>query len=91
MPRYGKGKLLHHNFTKTSLLHPKPTIMLSHPLITRLLIFGFMVLVGTSMAANIQAKNLLGFFLSLISLGAGVYVIHLLQKLRESREKEETN
>jgi hypothetical protein len=65
--------------------------MLSHPLITRLLIFGFMVLVGTSMAANIQAKNLLGFFLSLISLGAGVYVVHLLQKLRESRDPEETN
>ena len=48
-------------------------------------------MVGVSMAGNIQAKNLLGFFLSLISLGAGIYVIHLLQKLRQSSEQEETN
>lgn len=69
---------------------PKESLW-THPLVIRLLIFGFMVLVGTSMAANIQAKNLFGFFLSLVSLGAGIYVIHLLQKLKESKEQEETS
>jgi hypothetical protein len=69
---------------------PKPTAMLAHPFLVRLLIFGFMILVGTSMASNIQARNLLGFLLSLISLVAGAYVIYLLGKLKET-EREERN
>ncbi len=89
MPVYGKNKDAHPILTDTFFTHPKPTVMFTRPIVIRLFIFGFMVLVGTSMAANIQARNLLGFFLSLISLGAGIYVIHLLQKLRESREQEE--
>ena len=61
------------------------------PAVSRLAIFIFMVLVGVSMAANIQAKNTFGFILSLVSLAAGIYVIHLLQKLKESSEQEEAN
>jgi hypothetical protein len=63
----------------------------ANPVIYKVIIFGFMILIGLSMAVNIQSKNLLGFSLSLVSLGAGIYVIHLLQKLKESAEQEETN
>ncbi len=72
------------------MLSPKRSFWM-HPLVTRLSIFLFMILVGVSMAANIQAKNTVGLILSFVSLAAGVYVIHLLQKLRESSEQEETN
>jgi hypothetical protein len=65
--------------------------MLSGTIITKLAIFGFMVLVGGSMAANIQARNTPGLLLSLVSLVAGIYVIHLLEKLKQGDGREGSN
>ncbi|MGZ8539892.1 MAG: hypothetical protein ACXWV6_04540 [Chitinophagaceae bacterium] len=64
----------------------KTTLMLSHPLFTRCLILGFMVLVGFSIAKSIHAGSTLGLILALVSLSAGVYVVYLLQQTKEQEE-----
>lgn len=64
--------------------------MLSHTLINRLIILGYMVLVGFSLAKSIQSGSILGFVLALISLGAGIYFLHLLVKAHEEANKEES-
>lgn len=61
--------------------------MLSHPLFTRCLILGFMVLVGFSIAKSIYAGSTLGLILALVSLSAGVYFVYL---LKQAKEQEET-
>lgn len=64
--------------------------MLSRSILSRLLIFGFMVLVGFALAMAIYYKSFMGVLLALVSLGAGVYFIHLLSKARrEIQEAEE--
>lgn len=60
--------------------------MLSHPLLTRCLILGFMVLVGFSIAKSIQIGSPLGFVLALVSLSAGIYFVHLLKQAKEQEE-----
>ena len=61
--------------------------MLSHPLLTRCIILGFMVLVGFSIAKSIQAGSPLGLILALVSLCAGGYFVYL---LKQAKEQEET-
>ena len=68
----------------------KTTLMFSHTFVNRLLIISFMVLVGFSIAKSIQASSVLGLILAIISLGAGIYFIYLLQQLKAGREQEET-
>lgn len=60
--------------------------MLSHPLFTRCLILGFMVLVGFSIAKSVQTGSPLGFFLAVVSLGAGIYFVYLLKQAKEQEE-----
>jgi F0F1-type ATP synthase assembly protein I len=67
--------------------HFKTTLMLSHPLLTRCIILGFMVLVGFSIAKSIQAGSPLGLILALVSLGAGVYFVYLLKQAKEQEEE----
>ena len=64
--------------------------MLSQTFVNRFLILSFMVLVGFSIAKSIQASSPLGLILAIISLGAGIYFIYLLQRLHANREQEET-
>jgi len=64
--------------------------MFLQTLINRILILGFMVLVGFSMAKSIQASSSLGFLLAIVSLVLGIYFIYLLQQLKAGREPEET-
>ncbi len=72
----------HHFITKIQL-------MLSRSVINRLLILGFMVLVGFCLAKGIYYKSVIGIILAIVSLGAGVYFLYLLAKAKEEMQKEE--
>jgi hypothetical protein len=58
--------------------------------LNRLIILGFMALVGYCLAYSIQSKSVMGFILALAALSAGIYFLHLLAKAKEESEKEET-
>ncbi len=60
--------------------------MTYHTLVNRLIILGFMGLVGFSLAKGISSGSVLGIFLALVSLGAGIYFMHLLAKARKEME-----
>ena len=56
--------------------------------LTRIIILVFMILVGYSIANSIKHEGFLGFFLALISLGAGISFIYFLNKARQASESE---
>ncbi|HTD93968.1 MAG TPA: hypothetical protein VK644_09160 [Chitinophagaceae bacterium] len=64
--------------------------MLSRTLLNRIIILGYMVLVGFSLAKSIQSGSKLGFLLALLSLGAGIYFLYLLAKANEETNNEGT-
>ena len=64
--------------------------MTSRPFLNRLIIFGFLVLVGFCLARSIQYKSVMGIILALTSLGAAVYFLYLLAKAKAEMETEET-
>jgi hypothetical protein len=68
---------------------PKITLMLSRVMINRLIILGFMVLVGYALAKSIQSGSWLGLCLCLTSLGAGIYFLYLLARMKQEMEAEE--
>ncbi|MBK5273055.1 MAG: hypothetical protein JJE22_18805 [Bacteroidia bacterium] len=59
--------------------------------LNRLIIFGFMILVGYCLARSIQYKSVMGIILALTSFGASIYFLYLLAKAKEERAKEETS
>jgi Na+/H+ antiporter NhaD/arsenite permease-like protein len=64
--------------------------MSSRHLISRLIIFGFLVLVGFALAMGIYYKSFLGITLALLSLGAAVYFLYIVaQARREMQEAAE--
>ncbi len=65
--------------------------MFSHTLVNRMLILGFMVLVGYFIARSIQAGNTIGLVLAIVSLGAGLYFLYLLAKAKAELEQQESN
>lgn len=65
--------------------------MLSRPLLNRIIILGFMILVGFALAMAVYYKSFMGVTLALVSLGASIYFMHLMAKARrEIEEAEET-
>lgn len=62
--------------------------MISRTTINRIIIIGFMVLVGFCLAKAIYIGSFIGIVLALTSLGAGIYFLHLLIKAREAVEQE---
>jgi hypothetical protein len=58
-------------------------------LLNRLIIIGFMVLVGFCLAKAIYSHSITGLILALTSLGAGVYFLYLLAKAKQEMELEE--
>jgi len=62
--------------------------MLSHTMINRAIVLGFMMLVGFSLAKSIYAGSMLGLFLAITSLGAGIYCLRLLLKMKETEQDE---
>ena len=67
--------------------------MLSRPTLNRIVIIGFMVLIGFSLAKAIYHKSFMGITLALVSLGAAIYFLYILVKAKEEMEMEteETN
>jgi len=63
--------------------------MIRSTLINRLIFLVFMVLVGYSLAKAIQIQSVMGILLSLVSLGAAVYFLYLLAKIKQEQEQEE--
>jgi len=52
-------------------------------LLNRLIILGFMVLVGYSIAKSIYSKSFMGILLAITSLIAGIYFLYLLANAKE--------
>ena len=56
--------------------------------LNRLIVLGFLILVGFVLARSIQYKSMLGVILAFISLGAAIYFFYLLAKAQQERETE---
>lgn len=52
----------------------------------RLIIFGFMILVGYCLAKGIYHQSVVSISLACISLGAGVYFLYLLAKAKQDTQ-----
>lgn len=63
--------------------------MLSRQTINRLIIIGFMVLVGFCLAKAIYHQSVMGIILALTSLGAGIYFLYMVAKANEEMKREE--
>lgn len=61
--------------------------MFSNVVINRLLILLFMVLIGFALAKSLQSGSMLGLFLCLTSLGAGIYFLYLLARMKQEMEE----
>lgn len=87
------------NLIHSPVLFPaglKNRLMLSRQTLNRLIIIGFMVLVGFCLAKAIYSKSFMGIVLALVSLGAAIYFLYILVKARDEmtalpadREREE--
>lgn len=64
--------------------------MISRANLNRILIIGFMILVGFCLAKAIYIGSFMGIILAMTSLGAGIYFLHLLVKARQAMENEES-
>jgi uncharacterized membrane protein len=73
----------------TPFQNQKTRLMLSKQRINRLIIIGFMVLVGYCLAKAVYHQSVMGIILALTSLGAGIYFLYILAKAREEMEAEE--
>lgn len=60
--------------------------MIHRPIFQRLLVIGFMVLVGFCLAKGIYSQSVTGIILAIISLIAGLYFVHLLQHANEDTD-----
>ena len=56
--------------------------MISGSIIIRIIFLGFMVLIGWSLARSIYFGSVLGIILAVISLGASLYFLFLLTKMK---------
>jgi hypothetical protein len=72
------------------ILKPKSSLMFSRHQLNRIIVIGFMVLVGYALAKAFYHNSIMGIILGFTSLGAGVYFLHLLVKAKEELEAEES-
>lgn len=63
--------------------------MLSRQTINRIIILGFMTLVGFCLAKAIYHQSVMGIILALTSLCAGVYFLYIVAKAKQEMEAEE--
>lgn len=63
--------------------------MFSRQAINRMIIFGFMILVGFALAKAIYHKSFMGITLAVVSLGAGVYFLYILANAKKEMEEAE--
>lgn len=64
--------------------------MIPRPILNRIIIIGFMILVGFCLAKGIYSRSVIAIILALTSLAAGVYFLYLLVKAKQERDAEET-
>ena len=57
--------------------------------LNRIIILGFMALVGFCLAKAISTGSVMGIILAFVSLGAGVYFLYILAKAKEEMRSEE--
>jgi Na+/H+ antiporter NhaD/arsenite permease-like protein len=57
-------------------------------ILNKVIILGFMALVGFALAKAIYYKSFMGITLAVISLGAAVYFLYILAKAKEEYEAE---
>ena len=62
--------------------------MISRESINRIIIIGFMILVGFCLAKAIYYKSVMGIILALTSLAAGIYFLYILAKAKEEMETQ---
>ncbi|MBK6935498.1 MAG: hypothetical protein IPH18_00345 [Chitinophagaceae bacterium] len=62
--------------------------MLLRQTLNRLIILGFMVLVGYCLAKAINSGSIMGILFAVVSLGAGIYFLYLAAKAKEEIELE---
>jgi Na+/H+ antiporter NhaD/arsenite permease-like protein len=88
---YGK-KQTRHPFYAHPICKPvpsrehKPQRMNTRTFFNRLIIFGFMVLVGYCLAKGIYHQSVISISLACISLCAGVYFLYLLAKAKQDAQ-----
>jgi hypothetical protein len=63
--------------------------MTSKTFINRLIILGFMGLVGFCLAKAIYTGSVMGIILAFVSLGAGIYFLYMLAKAKEEMQSDE--
>ena len=81
---YVSIKAIAHHISK-----PKNRLMLSRQVLNRLIIIGFMMLVGFCLAKAIYHTSVMGIILALVSLSAGIYFLYIVAKAKEEMEAEE--
>jgi uncharacterized membrane protein YhfC len=64
--------------------------MISRETINRIIIIGFMGLIGFCLAKAIYHKSFMGIMLAIISLGAAIYFLYILVKAGQELEADET-
>ena len=62
--------------------------MIYRTFLNRVIVLGFLVLVGFGLARSIQYRSMLGIILALISLGAAIYFFYLLAKAQQETQAE---
>jgi hypothetical protein len=68
----------------------KPALMTVRSFFNKAIILCFMGLVGFSLAKGIYTESFLGIVLALVALGAGIYFLYVLAKVKTEYEAEET-
>lgn len=63
--------------------------MIHRPILNRLIILSFMIIVGFCLARGIYYQSVMGIILAIVSLGAGIYFLYLLQKAKREMESAE--
>jgi hypothetical protein len=63
--------------------------MLNRTILNRIIILGFMMLVGWCLARGIYYGSVMGIILAVTSLGAAVYFLYLVANMKEEREQQQ--
>ncbi len=63
--------------------------MITRSFFNKLIVLGFISIVGFSLAKAIYYQSVIGIILAIVSLGAAVYFMYILAKAKEEMEREE--
>ena len=62
--------------------------MISRTNLNKLIIFGFLVLIGFCLAKALASGSFMGIVLAMIALGAAIYFLYILAQVQQDREQE---